>query len=64
MTKPVVAYIAGFTAPPEDDGARRGDHLGLRGDGRAKKDVLEAKGIRVGTTPTETAQFVAEVIAA
>ncbi len=38
MSKPVVAYIAGFTAPPgQDDGARRRDHLGLRGHGAGKE---------------------------
>ena len=62
MTKPVLAYIAGFSAPPgQDDGARRRDHLRLVGHrGSAKKDALEARGIEVGTTPTEVAQIVAD----
>ena len=65
MTKPVVAYIAGFTAPPGKTMGHAGAIIsGSAGTAAAKKDVLEAKGIRVGTTPTETAQFVAEVIAA
>jgi succinyl-CoA synthetase alpha subunit len=65
MTKPVVAYIAGFTAPPGKTMGHAGAIIsGSAGTAAAKRDVLEAKGIRVGTTPTETAQFVAEVIAA
>lgn len=65
MTKPVVAYIAGFTAPPGKTMGHAGAIIsGSAGTAQAKKEVLEAKGIRVGTTPTETAQLVAEIAAA
>jgi succinyl-CoA synthetase alpha subunit len=65
MTKPVVGYIAGFTAPPGKTMGHAGAIIsGSAGTAQAKKDALEAKGIRVGTTPTETAQLVAEVAAA
>jgi succinyl-CoA synthetase alpha subunit len=60
MSKPVVAYIAGFTAPPGKTMGHAGAIIsGSAGTAQAKKDVLEAKGIRVGTTPTETAELVA-----
>ena len=62
MTKPVVAYIAGFTAPP---GKTMGHAVaiisGSSGTAQGKKAALEARGIRVGTTPTEAAQLVAEL---
>jgi succinyl-CoA synthetase alpha subunit len=62
MSKPVVAYIAGFTAPPGKTMGHAGAIIsGSAGTAQAKKDVLEAKGIRVGTTPTETAELVAEL---
>jgi succinyl-CoA synthetase alpha subunit len=62
MTKPVVAYIAGFTAPPGKTMGHAGAIIsGSAGTAQAKKDALEARGIRVGTTPTETAQLVAEI---
>ncbi len=62
MTKPVVAYIAGFTAPPGKTMGHAGAIIsGSAGTAQAKKDALEARGIRVGTTPTETAQLVAEL---
>jgi succinyl-CoA synthetase alpha subunit len=65
MTKPVVAYIAGFTAPPGKTMGHAGAIIsGSAGTARAKKEALEAKGIRVGTTPTETAQLVAEIAGA
>jgi succinyl-CoA synthetase alpha subunit len=60
MSKPVVAYIAGFTAPPGKTMGHAGAIIsGSAGTAQAKKDALEAKGIRVGTTPTETAELVA-----
>jgi succinyl-CoA synthetase alpha subunit len=62
MTKPVVAYIAGFTAPPGKTMGHAGAIIsGSAGTAQAKKEALEARGIRVGTTPTETAQLVAEL---
>jgi len=62
MSKPVVAYIAGFTAPPGKTMGHAGAITsGSAGTAQAKKDALEARGIRVGTTPTETAQLVAEL---
>jgi succinyl-CoA synthetase alpha subunit len=62
MRKPVVAYIAGFTAPPGKTMGHAGAIIsGSSGTAQAKKDALEARGIRVGTTPTETATLVAEL---
>ncbi len=62
MTKSVVAYIAGFTAPPGKTMGHAGAIIsGSSGTAQAKKDALEATGIRVGTTPTETAELVAEL---
>ena len=60
MSKPVVAYIAGFTAPPGKTMGHAGAIIsGSSGTAQAKKEALEAKGIEVGTTPTEVAQLVA-----
>jgi succinyl-CoA synthetase alpha subunit len=62
MSKPVVAYIAGFTAPPGKTMGHAGAIIsGSSGTAQAKKDALEAHGIRVGTTPTGTAELLAEV---
>lgn len=62
MTKPVVAYIAGFTAPPGKTMGHAGAIIsGSSGTAQGKKDALEARGIRVGTTPTETAELAAEL---
>jgi succinyl-CoA synthetase alpha subunit len=64
MSKPVVGYIAGFTAPPGKTMGHAGAIIsGSAGTAQAKKESLEAKGIRVGTNPTEAAQLVAEVAA-
>jgi succinyl-CoA synthetase alpha subunit len=63
MTKPVVAYIAGFTAPPGKTMGHAGAIIsGSSGTAQAKKEALEARGIRVGTTPTESAEIVAELV--
>ncbi len=60
LGKPAVAYIAGFTAPAGKTMGHAGAIIsGSSGTAQAKKDALEARGIRVGTTPTETAELVA-----
>jgi succinyl-CoA synthetase alpha subunit len=65
MSKPVVAYIAGFTAPPGKTMGHAGAIIsGSSGTAQGKKEALEACGVRVGTTPTEVAQLAAEVAAA
>jgi succinyl-CoA synthetase alpha subunit len=62
MTKPVVAYIAGFTAPPGKTMGHAGAIIsGTAGTALAKKEALEAHGVSVGTNPTEVARLVAEV---
>ncbi len=62
MTKPVLAYIAGFTAPPGKTMGHAGAIIsGSSGTAQAKKEALEACGVAVGTTPTEVAQLVADV---
>jgi succinyl-CoA synthetase alpha subunit len=64
MSKPVVAYIAGFTAPPGKTMGHAGAIIsGTAGTAQAKKEALEACGVRVGTTPTEVAHLAAEVVA-
>ena len=61
MSKPVLAYIAGFTAPPGKTMGHAGAIIsGSSGTAQAKKEALEACGVRVGTTPSEVAQLVAE----
>ena len=61
MTKPVLAYIAGFSAPPGKTMGHAGAIIsGSSGTAQAKKEALEACGVQVGTTPTEVAQLVAD----
>jgi len=65
LTKPVVAYIAGFTAPPGKTMGHAGAIIsGSSGTAQAKKEALEERGVRVGTTPTEVADLAAEVAGA
>jgi len=65
VSKPVVAYIAGFTAPPGKTMGHAGAIIsGSSGTAQAKKDALEARGVRVGTTPTEVAELAAEIAGA
>ncbi len=65
VTKPVVAYIAGFTAPPGKTMGHAGAIIsGSAGTAQAKKEALEARGVRVGTNPTEVARIVAEMAGA
>jgi succinyl-CoA synthetase alpha subunit len=62
MSKPVLAYIAGFTAPPGKTMGHAGAIIsGSSGTAQGKKEALEVRGVRVGTTPTEVASLVAEV---
>jgi succinyl-CoA synthetase alpha subunit len=64
VTKPVVGYIAGFTAPPGKTMGHAGAIIsGSSGTAQGKKDALEARGVRVGTTPTEVAELAAEIVA-
>jgi succinyl-CoA synthetase alpha subunit len=60
MTKPVFAYVAGFSAPPGKTMGHAGAIIsGSSGTAQAKREALEAVGITVGTTPSEVAALVA-----
>jgi len=64
VTKPVIGYVAGFTAPEGKTMGHAGAIVsGSSGTAAAKKDALEAVGIRVGKTPSEAAKLVREVLA-
>ncbi len=63
VTKPVVGYVAGFTAPEGKTMGHAGAIVsGSSGTAQAKKDALEAVGVRVGKTPSETARLMREII--
>jgi succinyl-CoA synthetase alpha subunit len=63
VTKPVVAYVAGFTAPEGKTMGHAGAIIsGSSGTAAAKKEALEAAGVRVGRTPSETAQLMRGVM--
>ncbi len=63
VTKPVVAYVAGFTAPEGKTMGHAGAIIsGSAGTAQAKKEALEKVGVRVGRTPSGTAELVREVM--
>src|ERR1700730_6993123 len=65
VSKPVVAYIAGFTAPPGKTMGHAGAIMsGSRGTAAAKSEALEAKGVRVGRTPTEVSELAVSLLGA
>ncbi len=65
VSKPVIAYIAGFTAPAGKQMGHAGAIVsGSAGTAKAKADALEAKGVRVGRTPTEVAELAVQLVRA
>jgi succinyl-CoA synthetase alpha subunit len=63
VTKPVVGYVAGFTAPEGKTMGHAGAIVsGSSGTAQAKKEALEAVGVKVGKTPSETAKLMREII--
>jgi succinyl-CoA synthetase alpha subunit len=65
VTKPVIGYVAGFTAPEGKTMGHAGAIVsGSAGTAAAKQEALEAVGVRVGKTPSETARLAREVVTA
>jgi len=63
VTKPVIGYVAGFTAPEGKTMGHAGAIVsGSSGTAQAKKEALEAVGVKVGKTPSETAQLMREAL--
>ena len=63
VTKPVVGYVAGFTAPEGKTMGHAGAIVsGSSGTAQGKKDALEAAGVKVGQTPSETAQLLRDIL--
>ncbi len=63
VTKPVVGYVAGFTAPEGKTMGHAGAIVsGSSGTAQAKKEALEAAGVKVGKTPSETAELLREIL--
>ncbi|MCL6538693.1 MAG: succinate--CoA ligase subunit alpha [Acidothermus sp.] len=63
VTKPVVGYVAGFTAPEGKTMGHAGAIIsGSSGTAQAKKEALERVGVRVGKTPSQTAALVREIV--
>lgn len=63
VTKPVVGYVAGFTAPEGKTMGHAGAIVsGSSGTAQAKKEALEAAGVKVGKTPSETAELMREIL--
>ena len=63
VTKPVVGYVAGFTAPEGKTMGHAGAIVsGSAGTAQAKKEALEAAGVKVGKTPSETARLAREIV--
>ena len=63
VTKPVVGYVAGFTAPEGKTMGHAGAIVsGSSGTAQGKKEALEAAGVKVGKTPSETAELMRKIL--